>query len=235
MAHLQLDTTVMQYVVQGKPASAEKALHALATGAPLLVLMHGLGSHEGDLIQLAQYLPQEFVCVSPRAPLSAYPPHDGYSWFPLSLQPGGVTPEQANDSAVAAAQSVWEWLGQLHAQLIAQGSSLGKIALMGFSQGGVMVTTLLRLHPQRFMAGVNCSGFIAPVELAGDAELANLRPPLFWGRDHDDPVISAAARDMTAAWAAQHTALVSREYPGIEHSISLPELRDINDFLQAVL
>ena len=48
--------------------------------APLLVLFHGFGSNEQDLMGLVPQLPQDFVVASVRAPL-AQPP--GYSWFPL--------------------------------------------------------------------------------------------------------------------------------------------------------
>ena len=50
---LVIDTDVIEWAVAGKPASEPHALTALASGMPLLVLMHGLGSHEGDLIQLS--------------------------------------------------------------------------------------------------------------------------------------------------------------------------------------
>lgn len=234
MTQLQLNEEVMQWAVAGKPASRPHALTALTAGSPLLVLMHGLGSHENDLIQLAPHLPHEFVCVSLRAPLSAYAPHDGYSWFPLSLQPGGVTAEQAAGLAEAPAQAVLRWLDELFAERIAP-SVPPRIAVMGFSQGGVMVTTLLRLRPDAFLAGVNCSGFSAPGQLSGDERLRLLKPPLFWGRDDADPIISPLAVAETARWASVHTTLTERAYSGMAHSISLSELRDIHEFLTAVL
>ncbi|RRD35400.1 hypothetical protein EII31_05680 [Leucobacter sp. OH2974_COT-288] len=232
MSDLSLNPAHMQWAVAGQPASQPHALAALTAGQPLLILMHGLGSHEGDLIQLAPLLPTPFVCVSPRAPLPAYPPHDGYSWFPLSLQPQGVTPQQAEHNAVLAARSVWRWIAELRETL---GAAPRQIALLGFSQGGVMVTSLLRLHPEAFLAGVNCSGFVAPEELPTDTELERVRPLLFWGRDSADPVISQEAMAMTARWAERYTTLTSREYPGIEHSISRAEVEDIRDFLQQAL
>ena len=62
-------------------------------GRPLLVLLHGVGSHEGDLIGLAPYLPQAFAIASLRAPL----PHgDGFSWYPLAL-PGSPDPAPVDD------------------------------------------------------------------------------------------------------------------------------------------
>ena len=50
------------------------------TGRPLLVLLHGYNSNEGDLFGLAPYLPLEPAIASLRAPIfTGY----GNAWFPL--------------------------------------------------------------------------------------------------------------------------------------------------------
>lgn len=193
-------------------------------GRPLLVLMHGYGSHEGDLIQLTPALPPGFVTASLRAPLVAPAPvQNGHSWFPLT-EPGNPNPADLD----RAAEAVLAWLDGLDA---AVAGGLGPVALMGFSQGGAMVTTLLRHRPERFAAGVNCSGFSVHRSHPGDAALAARRPPVFWGRDVADPIITAAAIERTAAWLPGHSALTERRYPGIGHAISREELGDIAAFL----
>ena len=55
---MQLDSDA---VIWSRP-EAERA------GRPLLVLLHGLGSHEGDLFALSPYLPTEFTIAAVRAP-----------------------------------------------------------------------------------------------------------------------------------------------------------------------
>jgi phospholipase/carboxylesterase len=50
---------------------------------PLLVLLHGYGSHEGDLFSLSPGLPLSPVIASLRAPLLAGP---GNAWFPLTAE-----------------------------------------------------------------------------------------------------------------------------------------------------
>lgn len=223
----------MMWAISGKRSDARQAKLALAGGHPLLVLMHGYGSFEGDLIQRAPQLPPEFVCVSPRAPLKAPEPIvDGYSWFPLSLQHAAVQPEEANEYAVAAAESILVWLDELNGEVSTLGGKIEQVALLGFSQGGVMVTQLLRAQPGRFPAGVNCSGFVSPGSVPGDQQLKRLRTPLFWGRDEADPVISREAIAVTEQWAREHTTLTERLYPGIFHGISAEELSDISLFLK---
>lgn len=240
MSEVSIDEDVVLWAVNGKRVTAEEAAEALQT-QPLLLLMHGFGSFEGDLIGLAPHLPDGFVVASPRAPLVAPPPIvDGFAWWPLLLSPQGLPirppdPEQFVGSGPhIAAVAVLSWLDALDARLqnSGNGSGLGTVALMGFSQGGCMVTSLLRLRPERFACGVNCSGFVAPGNFDGDARLAEIRPPMFWGRDEADPIIAERHIALTSQWAPEHTALEAKLYPGILHGIGADELVDIHAFLE---
>src|SRR5690606_14160265 len=47
----------------------------------LLVVMHGIGSHEGDLFGLAPHLPAELTIASLRGPI---PYGGGFAWFEFS-------------------------------------------------------------------------------------------------------------------------------------------------------
>lgn len=250
---VRIDADRVRWSVDGLPADAAAARDALASGRPLLLLMHGYGSFEGDLIELSPGLPAGFVCASPRAPLTAPPPVvDGYAWFPISFDPSGATADDdgapfLGSAPHRAALAVLDWLDALDASLrdasgaaggadIGSGdrtaAGLGTVALMGFSQGGAMVTSLLRLRPERFACGVICSGFVPAGAFSGDAALAAVRPPVFWGFDPDDPVIDRQRIARAAEWLPAHTELDRHVYAGIAHSISRNELTDIAAFLQ---
>ena len=239
MTVLRIDDEVVLWSVDGRRTGAEEAIAALEH-RPLLLLMHGFGSFEGDLIGLAPHLPTGFVCASPRAPLVAPPPiENGFAWWPLPLGPDGLPLRQpapahfVGSGPHTAAVALLAWIDGLDARLRARtgGRGLGAIALMGFSQGGCMVTSLLRLRPERFACGVNCSGFVAPGAFEGDAALAAARPPMFWGRDEADPVIDEDRIARTAAWAPAHTRLEAHLYEGILHGIGSDEIADICEFL----
>ena len=60
--------------------SADESARA---GRPLLVLLHGYGSHEGDLFGLVPYLPDGFAYAAVRAPLAPPWPTPGHSWYPI--------------------------------------------------------------------------------------------------------------------------------------------------------
>lgn len=103
--------------------------------------------------------------------------------------------------------------------------------LLGFSQGSVIALQALRLDPSRFAFVVNLAGFVADGDLPTDGELAELRPPVFWGRGARDEVIPAARVAHTIDWLPRHVELSGRVYPGLTHSVSEEELADVVAFL----
>ncbi len=186
---------------------------------PLLLLMHGYGADERDLVPLAQALPAEFAVASIRAPLPL--PHGGHAWFPIGGDPGTPPPAVAD----AATAGVLAWLDSA-----GPGEHTGPIVAAGFSQGGAMVTHLLRHAPERFAAGVVLSGFTVPGSVDGDARLAQLRPPVFWGYDPADPIVPPVAFDRTRDFLSDHVRLTERTYT-VGHGIGMDELADVAAFL----
>ena len=188
-------------------------------GRPLLVLLHGFGSHEGDLFGLSPQLPLGPVIASVRAPL---PVGQGFAWAPLSSEADAAeVAETANSVAVA----LLEWL---------ETTESTSVGLLGFSQGGAVALQLLRHAPERFAFAAVLSGFAVLDDNAGDAELARVRPPVFWGRGTADQVISPNKIDYTEEWLPGHSTLTARIYEDLPHSISRPELDDVNAFMRGV-
>lgn len=185
-------------------------------GRPLLVLLHGYGSHEGDLFSMSPALPLGPVVASVRAPLAE---SGGFAWWSLQGQRPG---EPAGEAVDAAAVAVLDWLDTL---------SYTSVSLLGFSQGGAMTLQLLRHAPDRFAAAVCLSGFVASATHPGDAELALVKPPVFWGRGTQDPVIPDAAIARTALWLPEHADATVRIYEDLGHSISTAELGEFARFL----
>ncbi|MEY2953339.1 MAG: hypothetical protein RLZZ401_1426, partial [Pseudomonadota bacterium] len=65
----------------------ERSAASSITAPWLLVLMHGVGSHEADLFGLASYVPPQFHVLSLRAPFVLGPV--AYAWFEFSVRPDG--------------------------------------------------------------------------------------------------------------------------------------------------
>ncbi|MET0861204.1 MAG: alpha/beta fold hydrolase [Microbacterium sp.] len=192
------------------------------TGRPLLVLLHGYGADERDLFGLVPFLPPEFVVTAVRAPLSPPFPAPGYSWYPIEGL-DGRNPASVTDAATA----LIAWLDE-HAPDAPTG-------LLGFSQGAAVALQALRLEPRRFAFAVNLSGYATPGALPRDPELAQVRPPVFWGRGARDDVIPDFLVEHTTQWLPEHAELSGRVYQGLTHSVSEAELEDVRVFLQKQL
>jgi phospholipase/carboxylesterase len=185
--------------------------HERAT-RPLLVLMHGYASHEGDLFALARHLPLQPVIASLRAPLRA---GLGYSWYDLADDRG----PQAN----AAARGILHWL---------DGVKAPRVALLGFSQGGSMAIQLLRHAPERFDFAVSLAGFVVPGDAPADDRMLTRRPAVFWGRGTLDDVISPPLIEHTHEWLPRHATVTDRIYEGLGHQVSEVELTDVLQFMR---
>lgn len=186
-------------------------------GRPLLVLLHGYGSHEGDLFGLSPQLPLKPVIASVRAPLRA---GSGYAWFPFST-------EEAPVAGVAddAAHALLEWLDT---------TTSTSVGLLGFSQGGAMALQLLRSAPTRFAYAAVLAGF-AIDERRDDAHLSAVKPPVFWGRGTADEVIPAELVGHTQRWLPAHSTLTERIYEDLGHGVSSAELADVSAFIRRQL
>lgn len=195
------------------PASA-------ADGALTIVLLHGRGSNEADLMGLRDGLPSGAVLVAPRAPFEGRPwgYGPGWAWYRFL---GGATPEP--ESFEESQRRLRELLQSLPSLLPLEP---GPIVLGGFSQGGTMSLAYALRHPGEVPMVMNFSGFLAdhPSVAATPGTVAGTR--FFWGHGRNDPAIpfdrAAIGR---AALAAARAELEARDYD-IGHWISPLELAD---------
>ncbi len=166
-----------------------------AAGDPdgLLVLHHGRGSDEHDLIGLGELLDpaQRLHVVTPRAPLQP-PGAIGNHWY---LVPRVGYPDPASFHAAR------EQLGELHDELLLRtGIAPARMLLGGFSMGAVM-SYALGLDRERPAPGaiLAFSGFIPTVERWSPALDPARATRVFIAHGRRDPVISVDfARDALA-------------------------------------
>ena len=107
----------------------------------LLVLLHGIGADELDLLPVADALDPRLVAVSLRAPYRAEPM--GYAWYALdwSAMPPEPDLEQAERSLEELAKALPEL--ERHA-----GAEPTRTILFGFSQGATMALGLALTRPE---------------------------------------------------------------------------------------
>jgi phospholipase/carboxylesterase len=191
---------------------------AARDAAPAVVLfLHGYGSNEQDLAGLAPALGLALPWASLRAPIAMG--GGGAAWFTITT-PGDPDPEPV----AAATAAIWAWIdANLHPDT--------RVIPIGFSQGGLMATQLLRTRPERVLTTVVLGGFVQRSAQPADEQLATELPAVFWGRGVEDRVIGPAAIARTGAFLPVHTSLVECVYPGLAHGISGEEIADVRDFI----
>ncbi|MFN5678162.1 MAG: alpha/beta hydrolase [Roseiflexaceae bacterium] len=119
---------------------------------PLLVLLHGYGTNEEDLLQLAPYLPDDMHIVSMRAPYMLMP--GANAWFEIDIAPGHIRGDQSQASHALTVLNE-----SIDAAVVAYGTNPAATFVMGFSQGGAMagLVALTRndLKGVAILSGVN--------------------------------------------------------------------------------
>jgi phospholipase/carboxylesterase len=185
----------------------------------VVLLLHGYGSNERDLPGIVPFLGVGAPWASVRAPIDM-----GYgaaAWFPLAPDPERWLDPGPIESATAA---LWEWVdGNV--------SPNAHLVTVGFSQGGMMASQLLRTRPERIADTVILSGFVLGVAQPSDARLAEERPAVFWGRGTADAIVPEPLVTAASAWLEPHTTLTEKVYPGLAHSVHDQELADVKAHL----
>jgi phospholipase/carboxylesterase len=201
---------------------------------PVLVLLHGRGADEHDLLGLRPYLPADWATVAPRAPFPAEPWGYGGGWAWYRYE-GEDRPEPT--SFEVSLRSVATLLRDLEAE---RGVEHERVVLGGFSQGGTVslgyalatAAGLLDDDAPRVRRVVNLSGFLAdhPATPVTPQTVAGTR--FFWGHGTADPSIPfSMAETGRAALYAADADLVSRDYP-IGHWIEAGEMADVVGWVQ---
>jgi phospholipase/carboxylesterase len=196
-----------------------------AAGEPqgLLVLLHGRGADELDLVPLLDLLDPErrLLGMTPRGPLSL--PPGGAHWY---VVPRVGFPD--HDTFHASYDALGEWLDGL-------GFPPEKTVIGGFSQGAVMSLALgLGRGRPKPAAIVALSGFVPTVE-GWEPDLEQPLPRVAIGHGTHDPVISVEfARQARALLEDAGAPLLYREYP-LPHTVEPNFVRDVADWLAPAL
>ena len=196
---------------------------------PLLIVLHGYGSHEHDLIGLAPYLDPRFQIVSARAPHTMMP--GGYDWFELSWTATNViiNHEQAEQSRALL-------LGFIAEALAAYGGDPARVYLLGFSQGAIMSASVALTEPELIAGSVLMSGRV-PAEIRpqiAPAERLAGKPFLVVHGTADTVLPIQNGRASRALLAELPVALMYKEYP-MAHEVSAQSLADVAAWLTAQL
>jgi phospholipase/carboxylesterase len=204
---------------------------AFAPGArpPLLILLHGVGANEQQMMQLAPSFDPRFIVVSVRSPLVLGP--NAFGWFHVTFTAQG--PEIAAEEAAAG----WRQLAQFVDEAVAAyAADPARVFVAGFSQGGIMALATMLAAPQKLAGAISMSGRLLPEVLPHAAPAGALRgkPVLIVHGTADDKLGIHLAR-----WAREQLerlalALTYRELP-MGHTITPQSLAVVTTWLSTLL
>lgn len=190
---------------------------------PALLLLHGRGTDENDLLPLTGEIDERLFGVSARAPFQF--PYGGYAWY--ELDPNGVGyPDQT--SLLASLQLLSAFIGEI---LEAYPIDPARLYVAGFSMGSVMAGTVTLTDPERVAGGMILSGYL-PIHNQLPLKLHEAAGhPIFQAHGTYDPVIPVAfGRETRDYLQTTPVDLTYREYP-MAHQISGPELADMRGWM----
>ena len=202
-----------------------KSPDAPPEGAPLLLLLHGYGANEEDLLGLAPHLDARLVCVSARAPYVL--DFGGFAWFNIEIGAEGIRFDFAEaEEPLVQVLSLVDALRRDHRP--------ARIFIAGFSQGASMALAAALKRPRDFAGAIALSGLCKPEMLPEDAgSVQGLK--IFMSHGRFDPVIpiaqARASRDLLTPLGLD---LLYKEYD-MPHAIAEPCLEDLASWLRARL
>jgi phospholipase/carboxylesterase len=164
---------------------------------PLLILLHGRGADEGDLLPIVDYVARGWNAVSIRAPIQF--PMGGYAWYHF-LQDAGPEPHSLKEG-VARLDATLGVIEEAHPSV--------PHVMLGFSQGALMALTVATLRRPNLAGVAALSGYL-PDDALLPAPLSRLKGlsifqsharndfilPFAWGEATRDRLTRAGA-DLT--------------------------------------
>jgi phospholipase/carboxylesterase len=172
----------------------------------LLVLLHGVGGNETNLLNLADGIDPDTLVVLVRGPLQMG--GSQFAWFRVNFTATGpkISPEEAENSRTLLI-ALLQQLQQQH------GIAANQTVIAGFSQGGIMSASVGLSSPESVKGFGLLSGRILPElepVMAAKERLSKLKAFLSHGeQDNTLPV----------HWAQRSHALLTQL--GVEHSLRL--------------
>jgi len=192
--------------------------------APALVLLHGRGADEDDLVPVGQRLPGDRHVFSVRAPDRLGP---GYSWYDLDLSAGGLEESQPDAADFERSRGLLDEF----VDGLSERYGVDRVSLLGFSQGAILALATVLERPTDFEWCVALHGYL-PDSHGDGSRFAGVEGfPVFLGAGDLDQVIPASRAERAAGLLADAGLSVTfRTYP-TGHGIGAAELADLTDWV----
>lgn len=190
--------------------------------APAVVLLHGRGADEDDLVPVAERLPGDRHVLSVRAPDRLGP---GYTWCELDLSAGGLHESQPDREGFERSRDLLDRF--VEEALDAYAIDPDRVGLLGFSQGAILSLATVLETPERYRWCAALHGYLPathddPGRFDGVAGF-----PAFLGAGEMDQVIPASRAERAADLLADAGLDVTFQAYPTGHGIGADEAADL--------
>lgn len=204
-----------------------------SSSPPTLIILHGYGADEFDLLPVASGLDPSLLAISIQAPIEL--PWGGYAWYHLEQTPTGLKSD--SKSRIESEDLLITTLPEI---IAIEGGDPNHVFLMGFSQGAAMCYSLIGRHDLseegiHIRAVIALSGYIPEdvIEPLSQIDLSDI--PFFLSHGiHDDlipPVAMQKAKGILEKAGAQ---ILAKEYE-TGHGLTEQTVSDLREWMQAVV
>lgn len=196
--------------------------------SPVLIVMHGYGANEADLLDVAREVGNNFTIFSLRGPNIT--PNGGFCWYKLEFLPNGEFKYDYNE-VVKSRQLVASFISNA---CRVYGLDSSNVYLMGFSQGAIMGYDLSLSNPQKIKGVIAMSGRLmkeSRLHASNQNTLKQLR--FFVGHGTEDGVIKFEESKKAVDFLKNERKIIAVDHHTyqMEHRISVQEIADIKRWL----
>ncbi len=195
--------------------------------APAVVLIHGRGTNERDLLSIGAQLPEELHVLSVRAPQRMDGPNS-FTWYDLDLSAGGLHASQPDPEGFRRSLDLVQEF--VEAAIDAYDLDPDRVGLLGFSQGAITSMAALIERPDAYRWIVALNGYLAESHET-DAASAEGKP-VFIGGGTVDQIIPISRVEHAAETLDAGGADVRFETYDAGHGTTPSELSDVVEWLE---
>ena len=201
----------------------ERAAEKSSENPPLLIMLHGYGSHEEDLFSFSSELQDEFHIVSARAPHSIG--FGGYAWYAINFDA-----DENKFSDIPQAKESLQMIDKLIDELKSK-INPSKIFLLGFSQGAILSYAYSMNYPNKVDHVIALSGYLIE-ELIPSNLSKEIKTDYYSSHGTVDQVIPVAwARKIQAFIESQNLDCEYSEYP-VGHGVAPQNFYSFKDWIE---
>lgn len=203
-----------------EPAFIHRFNGPAAAGAPVLLLLHGTGGNEEDLLPLARMLSPEAGVLSPRGKVL----ERGMPRFFKRLAEGVFDIDDLKQRTCELAEFIEDAAARYS-------FDTRRLIAAGFSNGANIAASLLLLRPEVLAGAVL---FRATVPLTPDTPPSLPRTPVLLSNGRQDPLVSPSETERLASLLRTAGAEVTLAWQDAGHALTSADVAQARDWISSL-